>query len=67
MRDLRRAGVGVEVFSEDEGLGLVWTMPNERYWPLLGVGGGRRVRSSGGRDVSLGMGLDGGSGYEVDE
>lgn len=66
MSDLRRAGVGVGVFSEDEGLGLVWTMPKERYWPLLGMGGGRRVRSSEGRDVSFGRGLDGGSGYEED-
>ena len=67
MRDLRRAGVGVGVFSEDEGSGLVWTTPKERYWPLFGMGGGRRVRSSGGRDISLGRGLEGGNGYEEDD
>ncbi len=55
------------VLSEDEGLGLVWMVPKERYWSLLGMGGGRRVRSSEGRDVSLGRRLDGGRGYGEDD
>lgn len=68
MRDLRRAGVGVWMCSEDEGLALVvWMMPKERYWSLLGMGGGRRVRSSGGSDVNLGRGVDGEKGYEEED
>ena len=67
MSDLKRPGVGVGVLSEDEGVGLVWIVPNERYWSLLGMEGGRRVRSSGGRDASLGRGTDGGRGYGRDD
>lgn len=65
MRDRRRAGVGVGVVSVDEGLAVVvWMRPKDRYWELMGMGGGRRVRSSGGSDVSLGRGVDGEMGYE---
>lgn len=66
VRDRRRAGVGVGAFSaEEEGsVVMVWMEPKERYWELLGMGGGRRVRRSGGSDISLGRGFDGERGYE---
>ena len=48
------------VSSEEVGL-MSWMVPKERYWPFGGGDGGIRLRSSGGREVRSGIGVERGS------
>lgn len=50
VRYCRRAGVGVVCWEVDvDGL-MSWVMPKDLYFPSAGGAGGKRLRSSGGRE-----------------